>query len=82
MKEATHDDVREINRQNDKEYIHETWMNDWKYFVTDEILTSASVNGDFQGLKLPREVVDKIYREREAISRIPNDHRLSSGSDS
>jgi len=74
VKEATHDDVREINRQNDKD--------DWKYFVTDEILTSASVNGDFQGLKLPREVVDKIYREREAISRIPNDHRLSSGSDS
>jgi predicted TIM-barrel fold metal-dependent hydrolase len=51
------------DRENVKKYIHETWMNDWKYFVTDEMMTSTSVNGEFQGLKLPREVIDKIYRK-------------------
>jgi predicted TIM-barrel fold metal-dependent hydrolase len=38
-----------------------TWLRDWKYFVTDERMEVAEVNGSFQGLKLPREVIDKIY---------------------
>ncbi len=41
-------------------FIHARWMNDWKFFVTDEQLT----NGDkktYKGLRLPRNVVDKIY---------------------
>lgn len=42
-------------------YIHEKWMQDWKYFVTDEMMSVGEVNGEFQGLKLPKEVVDKIY---------------------
>jgi len=42
---------------------HEAWMNDWKYFVTDETLTSPHVNGSFQGLKLKKQIIDKIYRE-------------------
>jgi hypothetical protein len=50
------------NAENEKTSLHETWLNDWKYFVTDETLTSAHVNGEFKGLKLPREVIDKIYR--------------------
>ncbi len=40
---------------------HEKWLEDWKYFVTDETMSVRSVNGEFQGLKLPKEVVDKIY---------------------
>ena len=51
------------NPENEKKDLHDTWINDWKYFVTDEILTSPLVNGEFQGLKLPKEAVDKIYRE-------------------
>ena len=51
------------NPENEKKELHDTWINDWKYFVTDEILTSPHVNGEFQGLKLPKEAVDKIYRE-------------------
>ena len=51
------------NAENEKKSLHETWLNDWKYFVTDETLTSTHVNGEFKGLKLPREVIDKIYRE-------------------
>jgi len=45
-----------------KSSLHETWMEDWKYFVTDEMMTVEEVEGEFQGLKLPKEVVDKIYR--------------------
>jgi predicted TIM-barrel fold metal-dependent hydrolase len=41
--------------------LHSRWIADWKYFVTDETMTSAQVNGDFQGLQLPRDVVDHIF---------------------
>lgn len=40
--------------------IHERWMNDWKFFVTDESLTNSD-RVTYKGLKLPKEVVDKIY---------------------
>ncbi len=53
----------DANIENEKKDLHNTWINDWKYFVTDETLTSPHVNGDFQGLQLPRTVIDKIYRE-------------------
>jgi len=42
-------------------YTHEKWLEDWKYFVTDETMSVNEVNGEFQGLKLPKGVVDKIY---------------------
>ncbi|PZV85296.1 amidohydrolase family protein [Algoriphagus aquaeductus] len=38
-----------------------TWLRDWKYFVTDERMEVSEVNGPFQGLKLPKDVIDKIY---------------------
>jgi predicted TIM-barrel fold metal-dependent hydrolase len=41
--------------------LHDTWMRDWRYFVTEDTLTSSLVNNAYQGLKLPRDVVDKIY---------------------
>ena len=41
--------------------LRETWMRDWHYFVTADTLTSNLVNNPYQGLKLPRDVVDKIY---------------------
>jgi len=41
--------------------IHETWLDDWKYFTTDEEMTSELFKGKFKGLKLPAEVIDKIY---------------------
>lgn len=44
-----------------KSNLHDTWMNDWKYFVTDEVMTVDEVKGDFRGLKLPKAVIDKIY---------------------
>lgn len=41
--------------------LRDTWMRDWQYFVTDDTLSSNLVKVSFQGIKLPREVVDKIY---------------------
>ena len=50
------------NLEGKKKELHDTWIGDWKYFVTDETMTAPDVNGSFQGLKLPRQVIDKIYR--------------------
>jgi predicted TIM-barrel fold metal-dependent hydrolase len=46
-----------------KSSVHETWLDDWKYFTSDDQMTSDKFRGIFRGLKLPKEVVDKIYRE-------------------
>src|SRR5215210_377477 len=46
-----------------KKQAHETWLNDWRFFTTDEKMQASEVEGDFKGLKLPRAVIDKIYRE-------------------
>lgn len=44
-----------------EEMLHSTWLYDWEYFVTDNEMSSNLINRPFRGLKLPREVVDKIY---------------------
>lgn len=44
-----------------KKNMHETWFDDWKYFTTEDEMTSDKFRGKFTGLKLPEEVVDKIY---------------------
>ena len=49
-------DVAELQKE-----MHDTWLLDWRFFVTDDWMTSDRVNEKFQGLKLPREIVDKIY---------------------
>lgn len=41
--------------------LNDTWMRDWRFFVTDDSLSSDLVNVSYQGLKLPKNVVDKIY---------------------
>lgn len=41
--------------------LHNRWAEDWKYFVTDEMMSSVQVNGEFQGLKLPKDVIDHIF---------------------
>ena len=54
-----------IDRGGDKESfqkrMHETWTRDWEYLVTDNSMSSTLINGEFKGLKLPKEVIDKIY---------------------
>lgn len=53
------------NGSNTEEAVHrsntEVWKRDWKFFVTDEIMTSDLVAQEFKGLKLPKEVVDKVF---------------------
>lgn len=44
-----------------KTRFHNRWLEEWKYFTSDEKMTVEQVNGEFQGLKLPKKVIDKIY---------------------
>jgi predicted TIM-barrel fold metal-dependent hydrolase len=44
-----------------QENLRQTWLNDWEYLVTDNEMTSDLIDGRFRGLKLPKEVADKIY---------------------
>jgi predicted TIM-barrel fold metal-dependent hydrolase len=41
--------------------LHETWLDDWKYFTSDDEMMSDKFRGNFKGLKLPKEVINKIY---------------------
>jgi hypothetical protein len=45
-----------------RERAHEIWTRDWRFFTTDDTLRTPEVNGAFKGLKLPRGVIDRIYR--------------------
>lgn len=42
---------------------HAVWREDWQFLSGDGELRSTEFDGPFQGLALPREVIDKIYRE-------------------
>lgn len=53
-----------------KKHIHDVWMRHWKFFTTDEKMNVPKVQGEFKGLKLPAEVVDKIYY-KNAVKWIP-----------
>lgn len=46
--------------------MHDTWLRDWKYFATDEKMESTLVDGSFQGIQLPKGVVDKIFYKNAA----------------
>ncbi|HQS52190.1 MAG TPA: amidohydrolase family protein, partial [Daejeonella sp.] len=40
--------------------IHDSWLRDWIFFVTDDAISLAGF-GELHGLKLPADVIDKIY---------------------
>jgi predicted TIM-barrel fold metal-dependent hydrolase len=42
--------------------LHADWLADWRFLVTSDRMHSDEFAGAFQGLHLPRAVVDKIYR--------------------
>ncbi|CAL1518802.1 amidohydrolase family protein [Chitinophaga sp. MM2321] len=44
-------------------FIHEAWLRDWAFLATGDTLHSSSFEGKFTGLKLPKSVIDKIYRK-------------------
>lgn len=43
-----------------KRKIHDRWLDEWRFFVTDEEIMLERY-GYLKGLRLPRKVVDKIY---------------------
>ncbi len=45
-----------------EKYMMEVWQNDWKYFNTDEMIAVPQLDTPVQGLLLPKDVVDKLYR--------------------
>jgi len=58
---------------------HELWLEDWRYFVTNETMEVSIVNGQFKGLKLPKDIIDKIYF-KNAMNRYPKILPLSGAS--
>lgn len=46
-----------------RKHAHEVWLRHWRFFTSDDEMQVPKVDGKFKGLKLPRVVVDKIYRE-------------------
>jgi|GEM_PF-2929617 len=48
------------NPESSKKSIHDRWLREWKFYVTDEKISLENF-GTLEGLKLPTEVVDKIY---------------------
>lgn len=46
-----------------RQLAEDTWREDWEFFITDNELEVWQVEGSFKGLKLPKEVVNKIYHE-------------------
>jgi hypothetical protein len=46
-----------------KKRIHEAWFRDWNFFVGEASMHSTGFDAAFKGLKLPKSVVDRIYRQ-------------------
>jgi len=54
--------------------IHDGWKSDWRFFVTDEKINLQGF-GELRGLKLPKEVVDKIYLKNALrILKLPKEN--------
>jgi predicted TIM-barrel fold metal-dependent hydrolase len=43
--------------------LTERWKQNWIYLATDSTLQIANITGDVKGLKLPKNVIDKIYNK-------------------
>jgi hypothetical protein len=52
----------EKDPQEFKKVMHGIWLWQWEYLATDDQMTNPQINGGFKGLKLPKTVIDKIYR--------------------
>jgi predicted TIM-barrel fold metal-dependent hydrolase len=51
------------NGDDARKAAHETWTNDWRFFTSDEKMTSSQFDGSFTGMKLPKETIDNIYNK-------------------
>ena len=41
--------------------LHNTWLRDWTFFVSDQSMESDLIEGGFKGIKLPKTAVDEIF---------------------
>jgi len=59
---ATDEGVRaNANPAEVSKLAHENWLRHWKFFTSGEKMKVPKVEKEFNGLKLPKEIVDKIY---------------------
>ncbi len=42
--------------------VHSGWLEDWRFLVTADVMHSRDFSASFRGLRLPRDVIDKLYR--------------------
>ena len=54
-------DYANKNREELARGLDEVWLSDWKYFTSQQEMTSVHFKGRFHGLQLPKDVVNKIY---------------------
>jgi predicted TIM-barrel fold metal-dependent hydrolase len=60
---------------------HETWVLDWRFLTSGDLLETPAVGGAFQGLTLPRGVIDKVYRLNSERRFGPGDPRVTAHQD-
>lgn len=39
------------------------WLQDWEFFVADNTMADAGIDGEFSGLKLPKKLIDKLFSQ-------------------
>ena len=44
------------------EYARARWLRDWEYFTSDTMVKVPELDDPVQGLRLPKTIVDKLYR--------------------
>ncbi|WP_228693543.1 amidohydrolase family protein [Lunatimonas sp.] len=54
-------DNGERTREQLNQAMEDNWKRDWEFFVTSNTMESSLIDTPFQGLALPREVVDKVF---------------------
>ena len=55
-------DKRETDYQVVKLHLHKTWIDQWLFLATDSVIAVDDLGGkEVKGLKLPADVIDKIY---------------------
>ncbi len=45
-----------------RDEVHNKWIEDWKFLTGNEIMQTSEFDATFQGLALPRQVIEKLYR--------------------
>lgn len=56
--------------------MHKVWLRDWEYFTSENVMKSELISGEFQGLHLPKGVIDKIYLKnaKKWLKMFPEDN--------